>query len=145
MRYSLRAFASAAGLALVATALTVPLAAPAQAAVPSEKLFVVADRNGDGFGGLFTEPTPTGPLTVVVDDVFPHHVKDVSASADGSRVIYIQLDYSTTTGAPTSQEVIVRDVSRRIVRVLETRAVDFHTWLGTPVLSPDGNEAVWDV
>jgi hypothetical protein len=145
MTVTLRRAAGTAVLALAASALTLPLAAPASAAVPTEKAFIVADRNADGYWGLFTEPTPTGSLTVVTDDLPPHHIYNVSASSDGSRVIYVQINFSTTTGAPTTQQVLVRDMSRQLVRVLETRPVDFRSFLAVPALSPDGNKAVWEV
>lgn len=146
MSFSLRKVAGTAALAVAASALTLPFAAPAHAATPVEKAFVIADNDGDDYFGLYTQATPTGTLTPVVSESLPVDVHEISSSRDSSRVIYIQDNYSTTTGAPVNQQVIVRDVnSARVVRVLATQSYDFIHYLGVPQLSPDGTQAVWEL
>jgi hypothetical protein len=53
--------------------------------------------------------------------------------------------YNATTGNAVRHKVVVADVSGRIVRVLEDTAEDGVHYPNTPVLSPDGSVAVWEV
>lgn len=134
----------AAGLALVlaATGLSVPLALDAQAATPVEKLFVTGDlrQTHDGLAGLYTEVAPSSAPTAVVAESSRVHVRDVSSSADGTRVIYVQ-DTLSSTGARLSSQILLRDVSSRLVRVMAS--VTSPQGLSDPVLSANGINAAW--
>jgi hypothetical protein len=134
-------------LVIVASALSIPLAAsPALAAAPVEKAFVVADIDGDGQSGLYLQAMSDGSrTTVVADDTinFTVDVSDVSTSADGSRVAYVQDSYDAVTSAPLREKVIVRDVSTRIVRVVSDISMNGSAFDFLPALSPDGSTVVW--
>jgi hypothetical protein len=146
MSFRLSRVAGAAALACAASALSLPLARPAQAVTaPVEKAFVVADVNHDGFYSLYTRTPGSSALTAVVGEDVPVDIHNLSSSADGSRVIYVQDNYSEVTGDPVSTAVVVRDVSGRVVKVLDKRAWDDANYLGAPALSPDGTKAVWEL
>jgi hypothetical protein len=107
-----------------------------------EKAFVSVDT-GSGYYGLHVRDTPNGALgpslTAATVDV-----EEVVVSADGSRVGTIESTYDASDN-PVAQRVVVRDVSGRLVRTLDTLLFD-----GDPghqlhdlALSPDGRRAVW--
>jgi hypothetical protein len=148
MSLSLRKVAATASLAVAATALTLPVAAPANAVAATEKAFVSADLDHDDFYGLYKVSTPYAqPLAAnaVVSESLPVDISQVSTSRDGSRVIYVQDNYSPTTGDPVSQQIVVRDISGSFVRVLATQKYDFVHFFSTPQLSPNGTQAVWEL
>jgi hypothetical protein len=143
MSFRLTRAAGVVALTCAASALALPLAAPAHAVTGTERAFVVADTDGDGTHGLYTRAPGGGALTDVVPDTLPVDIYNLSSSADGSRVIYVQINLSSS-GAPVSQQVTVRDVSTKQVQVLDKRAWDDINFLGVPALSPHGTEAVWE-
>src|SRR5690242_4705767 len=132
MKATFRRVAEITSAALAASALTLPVAQPAHAATPTEKLFVIEDLDGDHFAGLYSRPTPSGGRTAVLNDNGRRHVYNLSSSADGSRITYVQINYSTTTGRATTQEIVVRDASTRGVRVLDTEPYSGRFFLGSP-------------
>jgi len=132
MRTSLHRTAALAATALLASALAVPFASPAHAIVP-DRVWTVADTDDDGGYGLSTLD-----LASPVEEHDNVEVTEVSASADGSRVIYVRF-------TPTSQQVLVRDTGTRYVRVLETIGLSETIYLTDPILSPDGNTAAWTI
>lgn len=132
-------------LAVTASTLSLPLLAGTATAVsaPVEKSFVVVDTNGDGASGLYSEPTPaTGVLTPVVADSADGStdVTDIAASADGSRLVYVLDTYTDTA---SREKIVVRDVSTRVVRVVEDLDLNGSTLAFMPALSPDGKTVVW--
>jgi hypothetical protein len=145
MKAMFRRLAAVTSAVLAASALTLPVAQPAQAAAPTEKAFVVESVDGDFWTGLYTRPVPSGGRTAVVADPGLHHIYSISSSRDGSRVIYGQINYSRSTGEAVNRQIIVRDVSTRVVRVLDTLPYDPEWSIGNPALSPDGTRASWDL
>lgn len=143
MRMSSRRTAVATVATVVAGLSLVPLTAtPASAAVgPVEKAFVIADTDGDGFYGLHARTTPNGTLTKVFE-LDTLDVSDLTSSADGSRIAYIQDTYNSL-GDQVREQVVVRDVSSRQVRVVEDIPASDTTFDFRPVLSPDGNTVMW--
>lgn len=140
----MRRSALSASVAVLASVIAVPLiASPASAAVaPVEKAFVSVDT-GSGYYGLHVRTTPDGALgpslTAATVDV-----EEVAASADGSRIATVESTYDAND-YPLAQRVVVRDVSGRLVRTLDTLAFDGdpgHVLSGL-ALSPDGTRAVW--
>ncbi|HUR50962.1 MAG TPA: hypothetical protein VMZ11_02445 [Mycobacteriales bacterium] len=145
--FTLPKAAGTAVLALSVSVVALPAAAPAYAAAPVEKAFVIADTDvpPDSFSGLYSQPTPTGALHPEVSEALPLDIHDLTSSADGTRVAYVQDNYSTTTGAPVSSQVVVKDVSGRFVRIVEQRTWDDIHFLGAPALSPNGNTVLWEL
>jgi len=143
---TLRRWGTTCAVAVAATTLSVPLAAPAQAAAPVEKAVFVADADGDGYYGLYVRTTPAGAATAVVAESETSDVSDVSASADGSRYVYQQTTFAAD-GEPLRSKMIVRDVSGRVVRVVSDVSASAPLLIKPPTLSPDGNTVLfttWD-
>jgi hypothetical protein len=143
MSFTLRKVAGTAVLAVAASALTLPLAAPARAVAPVERVWTVVDTDGDDSYGLYYADG-AGGTQVKVEESALSDVSHISSSADGSRIIYIRTTYVPSTSS-VKQEVVVRDTSTRAVRVLETRLISSGTYPDVPALSPDGTRAVWEV
>jgi len=126
----------------IATSLLVaPFASPAQAAEARNRLWTTQDTNYDGLAGLYYSDGPVAYSELVEEPAYTH-VYGLSASADGSRIIYLR-DSWVPSVEDVKQEVIVRDTSRRVVRVLETTWYSKGLFPGVARLSPDGSRAVW--
>ncbi|MCU1594938.1 MAG: hypothetical protein JWO12_2330 [Frankiales bacterium] len=135
--------------ALLTSGLTVP--ALADAAPTSPVAFTVVDTDGNGSYGLYRDVTPGGTATAIVPESADHAVYEVSASQDGSRIVTVE---DATSADGVTSQVVVRDVSGRIVRVVSSTfqsyagptdpnpAVDF-TVDEAARLSPDGTQVVW--
>jgi hypothetical protein len=146
MSFRLPKAAGVVALACAASALSLPLAAPARAVTaPVEKMFLAADTDTDTFAGLSTRLTPTSTPTTVVPDSGFLHIRDLASSEDGSRVIYVQENYSPVTDNAVSMQLVVRDVSTRVVRVLMTQPWDETHFISKAAISPDGSNAVWEM
>jgi hypothetical protein len=148
MTPALRRVAATAAAVVSSTVLLVPFtAAPASAATPVEKAFVVEDRDMDGSSGLYVKSTPVTAAagTVVVAEKAGVDVRYLSVSGDGQRAIFVLDTYNTSTYAYLRHKVVVADISGRTVRVLEDSAQDGVHYSSAPALSPDGNVAVWEV
>jgi len=128
--------------AVVATALTGLTALPAQASTPVERALVVVDP-GTGAYELHNRTAPNGSIgsSLTAPDT---DVDEVATSADGSRVATIESVYDAQDN-PSYQRVVVRDVSGRLVRTLDTYPYDGNPSNGfsAVALSPDGTQAVW--
>lgn len=118
----------------------------ATAAQPAERQFIVSDSNGDGHyllsyvdGGY-----PEGGVPVLLEYGPEVSVGRISQSADGSRVIYTRFT-STKDGQPLAAQVVVRDLSTQLVRVLESVPGGGPLRPAVAQLSPDGTKAVWEL
>ncbi|MGB8650352.1 MAG: hypothetical protein WCD35_06785 [Mycobacteriales bacterium] len=140
-----RAAGVAAAAAAVSTVL-VPLSVSPAAAAPvsTERAFYVSDDVNDSNGnyGLYQRPTSGGAATLVAGDSDALDVSEVATSADGSRVVDVQTTYDAS-GNPSRQQVVVRDVGSRVVRVLEDIPAGGDEFDLYAALSPDGSTAVW--
>jgi hypothetical protein len=142
---TLRRSAGTAVLALAASVLSLPFAAPAKAVASSQYRFFIQDIDGDDTYGLYKRALIGGDTTpLIADDTVNSTVDiiDLSVSRDGSRVIFVQDTYSVD-GEPLREKVIVRDVSGRHVRVLLDLPLSGNNFALLPALSPDGLTAVW--
>ncbi len=142
MSRSARRLAAIAATAVAATTLLVPLTAvPALAVTATETEFFLADSNGDYSYELWKRTAPTGTATKVAGDA-THTYADLSVSTDGSRIAYRQTTLNSV-GNPVSDQLIVRDVSGNLVRIVSSVAASLTSGSSQPVLSPDGNTLVW--
>lgn len=144
MHHTFRRRAAVTAAAVLAGLTVVPLTAtPALAVVaPVERAFFTADTDGDGFSGLYWKTTPNGTPQKVFEDA-GHDAYSLSSSQDGTRIAYVQ-DTFTSAGAPVREQVVVRDVSTRLVRVVSDRPFDGVRFDSLTALSPDGSTVVWD-
>jgi hypothetical protein len=144
MSLTLRRVAGTAALVVAASGLTLPLAAPANAVLP-DRVWQVYDVDGDDFYGLYYSDGPTGTKTAAPGDGENGltSVSSVAASADGSRIIYVRYTYVPSID-DMKQEVVVRDTSTQVVRVLESKLISSGVYPDVPALSPNGKEAVWE-
>jgi len=140
MTFTLRRVAGTAVLALAASALTLPLAEPAHAAAPVDRMWKVADPDGDKLFGLYS--SDAGGAWALVEGSTKTHIRSLSSSADGTRIVYVRDSVGATD---VREDVVVRDTDKRIVRVLDTRSANKGSDLYSPALSPDGTRAVWEV
>lgn len=140
MRSTLRRLAVTSAAALVAAGIAVPLTAqPASAVAATERFWTLSAQAAGGVSGLYYADGATAtPIAVEVSSA--KHLQGLSASRDGSRIIYVRFDFERG-----KQEVVVRDTSLRSVRVLESLPLDGPYYLASPALSPDGTRAVWEL
>lgn len=142
MSFTLRRVAGSVALTVAASALTLPFAAPASAITAGERVWTVLDSDGDDAYGLFHSDGAGATLTKVEESATTS-IASLSASADGTRVIYLRYTFLPAT-EDVKQEVVVRDTSTRQVRVLETKLASTGVYPDVPGLSPDGTKAVWE-
>ncbi|HUR13631.1 MAG TPA: fibronectin type III domain-containing protein [Mycobacteriales bacterium] len=142
MTSTLPRIAGTAVLALIATALTLPLAPAATAVTPVDRVWTVSYVQADDSYGLFYADGAGGTPTKV-DGSANSSVSHIASAADGSRVIYLRLTYVPSVD-DVKQEIVVRDTSTRQVRVLDSRLYSTDVFLDVPALSPDGTKAVWE-
>ena len=141
MSFTLRKVAGTAVLVVAASGLTLPLAPVAQAVgTPVEAEYFISDTNGDFSYELWARPAPNGTAFPVAGDT-THDIDNLTFSQDGSRLAYMQRTLNSS-GDPVSTQIVVRDVSDQLVRVVasvsETTGED-----SAPSLSPDGNTVAW--
>jgi hypothetical protein len=131
--------------AVVAVAATLPLQ-PAHADVQAgtEVTLTVADRvNADLQYGIYSSASDTA-LVPESDD---HSVSEMTTSTDGSRIVSVEDTYPAS--GDSHERVVVRDVSGRLVRVLDDIVVgSFQTssdfvFDSSPSISPDGSTVLW--
>lgn len=132
--HAARRAAGATALTLASCALALPLAAPARAVGPVERAWTVADSDGDYSYGLWYTDQPGGTPTKV-DESLSSDISLLSASGDGSRIIYVK-------DAGITEQVVVRDTTGRLVRVLTSFSMS-SGFADQPRLSRDGNTAIW--
>lgn len=135
MRFALRAPAATGALALLATVLALPLAAPAHAAGETSRLWTLVDTNDDQSVGLAWTDVPGGALHVVEESA-SNDVSELVASTDGTRVAYVR-------DTPTREQLVVRDHSGQAVRTVADVSLDGDDLLSSPSLSPDGRTVAW--
>jgi len=123
--------------------LAVPLAGPAEASVPTERVWTVRDTDGDDTRGLYYSDG-AGGTQVKVEESSTVDLYGLSASGDGSRIVYLRFTYLPATN-DVRQEVVVRDTSTQQVRVPHSSLYSSGTYPNVASLSPDGNRAVWEV
>ena len=145
MSFTLRRFAGTAALAVTASALTLPLAAPAHATTPTETQFFISDKVADANGdyGLYRRATPTGAATLLVGDTATTDVTELTGSHDGSRFIEVENTYNSS-GDPVRTRVVVYDVGGRRVTVLQDLDANAY-FQTTPALDWGGGTATWTV
>jgi hypothetical protein len=143
MSITLRSVAAAAVATLAASALAVPLTAtPAAAVQPVDRVWSLLDGDADGGYGLYYSAGP-GAAQTKVEESELSSLDSLSASADGSRVAYVRYTYVPALD-DVKQEIVVRDMSTRVVRVLDAAYESDLLFLDLPFLSPDGTRAVWE-
>jgi len=136
MRTTLRRLAVTSAATLVVSGLAVPLAStPAHAAVAVERLWTIVDTDDDGSFGLARTDTPGGTPTVVEENAGVDY-SDLTASADGSRVVYLRSN-------GTTDYLQVRDTGGALVRTVAALATDGTTFFVEPHLSPNGSTVAW--
>jgi hypothetical protein len=135
MRRTPRITAALFSASLAIAALAVPLATPAAADTPVERVWTLADSDDDGTYGLWYVDVP-GTTRVRVDETPVADLSDLSSSSDGTRIVYVRF-------TETRQQVVVRDMSTRVVRVVADVPSSANSFLGDPALSPDGNTVAW--
>ena len=135
MSFTLRRVARVAVLATAASTLSLPLAAPADAIAFTERVWTLADSNDDGSYGLAYVDVP-GTTRVPVEESASTDLSDLSASADGTRLVYVRY-------TAFKQQIVVRDMSTRQVRVVADKSLSDSLFVTTPVLSPDGTKVAW--
>jgi hypothetical protein len=89
---------------------------------------------------LWHRPTAGGTATALVKDA-THDIENLTFSRDGSRLAYMQRTLNST-GDIVSTQIVVRDVSSRIVRVVAS-VLDAAGEVSQPTLSPDGTTVAW--
>jgi hypothetical protein len=142
MSKTLRRLAATSAAAVALTGLAVPLApAPALAYPAMEIEYFLSDADGDGTYGLWVRTTPAGAATKVVENGSVN-LSDLSVSQDGSRIAYLQTTLNAS-GNPVRDQVVVRDISNRLVRVVSDVLETNTTGNSSPALSSDGNTVVW--
>lgn len=135
MRIRLNRTSALAAATLVASMIAVPLAAgPAQAVAPVERVWTIASSDGGSYGLSYFDLPATTPT--VVNPADTADLDSVSASADGTRLVY-------SRRTATRQQIVVRDMSTRVVRVVEDLPDDDTTYIGGAQLSPNGNTVAW--
>jgi hypothetical protein len=145
LSFTLRRIAGTAALVVAASGLTLPLATPAEAVVLPDRVWQVYDADNDDAYGLYYSDGPTGTKHAAPGDgeTAVTNVSSLAASADGSRVIYMRYTYLPSID-DVKQEVVVRDTSSQVVRVLESKLISTGVYPDVPALSPNGSEAVWE-
>jgi hypothetical protein len=143
MKSVLSRVAVCAALSVTATSAILPLTSGTALALPAptETQFYANDTDGDGTHGLFSRLTPTGTPKTIVADTGSVDVIWVTASRDGSRFADVE-DTVDVDGFTVSQNLVVRDVSGRLVRTIEhVSYASYHD--SQMALSPDGSTIVW--
>jgi hypothetical protein len=143
MKSVLSRVAVCAALSVTATTAILPLTSGTALAVPvsTQTQFYANDTDGDGAHGLFSRLTPTGAPKTIVTDTGSVDVIWVTASRDGSRFADVE-DTLDADGFTVSQNLVVRDVSGRLVRTIEhVSYASYHD--SQPALSPNGSTLVW--
>jgi hypothetical protein len=143
MSRNARRIGTLAATAITAATLVLPLApttALADASLTEVSVFI-ADNDGDGFAGLYKRTSPSATPVTLVGESATTDVSDARTSADGSRIVTVESSYPDVGDG--HERIVVRDISGRLVRVVEdipSTASDFTFF---PALSADGNSAVW--
>ncbi|MCW2600443.1 MAG: N-acetylmuramoyl-L-alanine amidase family 2 [Frankiales bacterium] len=128
-----------AAVAVTATTLALPISdAQAVPVTGSPVLVYVADTQGDGNHGLYSRTSASAAATPLVPPSATRDISEARTSADGSRIVTVEDDYATS-----HEQIVVRDVSGRLVRVVEDITVPDSQFVFAPTLSPDGSEVVW--
>ncbi|MDP9183031.1 MAG: hypothetical protein M3P04_09690, partial [Actinomycetota bacterium] len=136
MSFTLRRVGGTAVLAVAASALTLPLAPMASAApIPVERVWTLADSDGNGTYGLYADNVPGGPPTKV-DETATASFSDLAASRDGSRLVYVR-------DTDSREQIVVRDIGGQIVRTIVDLPITGSTVVFEPQLSPNGNTVSW--
>jgi hypothetical protein len=142
LSFTLRKVAGTAVLAVAASGLSLPLAPVAHAVgSPVEAEYFIADTDGDFSYELWVRPTAGGSAVPVAGNA-THDIDNLSFSQDGSRLVYLQRTLNATTGDVVSTQIVVRDVSDRLVRVVSS-VLESAGEVAQPTLSPGGNEVAW--
>jgi hypothetical protein len=125
------------------------MAVPAPGAVAAgtavERIFYTVETAPAGLRALESEPTPSGPSSgpLTPDNV---DVEYLATSHDGSREADVEFTYpSSSGGAASSERLVVRDVSGRVVRVVDHTpcSVSAPCGFSNVVLSPDASTVAY--
>ncbi len=135
-------------LALLTPSLLLPFAGAARAAAPSSGDALLVVRDGVAYlGNADLSSTSATAYSVTPANAA---LSDFRASADGTRFTYV-LRQPTGADFTSTTRIVVRDASARQVRTLDGQtgyvaADDVRgSFLETPSLTPDGNQAVWTI
>lgn len=141
MHSSFRRFGMLTAATVLAAGAAVPLASPASAvpAPTTSRTYFLRDTNADNTYGLYYSES-VGGSAVKVFESSSASISWLSSSADGSRIAYEQV---TSGPSGDALQVVVRDVSGRLVRVVSDEPLPNGIEPNGVLLSPSGDQVVW--